>query len=129
VALAQQVDELRYKNKSDPRALDATHAEIHSGVLQVADVMCHTFGSGHEALQFQSYSSPIETVKLQGSLTMKGIDWEKIAQPHTPFQQYASRRSVVYGTKGGSIVQITDRGSSLLSLARRYGRLFSATRR
>ena len=30
------------------------------------------------------------------------IDWEKIAQSHTPFQQYASRRSVVYGTKGGS---------------------------
>lgn len=33
---------------------------------------------------------------------MKGIDWEKIAQPYTPFQQYPSRRSVVYGTKGGS---------------------------
>ena len=33
---------------------------------------------------------------------MKSIDWEKIAQPYTPFQQYASRRSVVYGTKGAS---------------------------
>jgi len=33
--------------------------------------------------------------------TTKSIDWEKIAQPYTPFQQYASRRSVVYGTKGG----------------------------
>ena len=33
---------------------------------------------------------------------MKAIDWEKIAQPYTPFQQYASRRSVVYATKGKS---------------------------
>jgi len=33
---------------------------------------------------------------------MGGIDWEKIARPYTPFQQYASRRSVVYGTKGES---------------------------
>lgn len=32
--------------------------------------------------------------------TMKSIDWEKITQPYTSFQQYASRRSVVYGTKG-----------------------------
>ncbi|KAF9783460.1 gamma-glutamyltranspeptidase [Thelephora terrestris] len=31
---------------------------------------------------------------------MKGIDWKRITQPSTPFQQYASRRSVVYGTKG-----------------------------
>jgi hypothetical protein len=36
--------------------------------------------------------------------TMKGIDWEKIAHPYTPFQKFASRRSVVYGTKGRSSV-------------------------
>ncbi|KAF9787192.1 gamma-glutamyltranspeptidase [Thelephora terrestris] len=34
------------------------------------------------------------------SPAVKGIDWEKIAQPRTPFQQYSGRRSVVYGTKG-----------------------------
>ena len=33
---------------------------------------------------------------------MKSIDWEKITQPYVPFRQYPSRRSVVYGTKGGS---------------------------
>ena len=32
----------------------------------------------------------------------KSIDWEKITQPYVSFQQYQSRRSVVYGTKGGS---------------------------
>ena len=31
----------------------------------------------------------------------KGINWEKITQPYVSFQQYPSRRSVVYGTKGG----------------------------
>jgi hypothetical protein len=60
---------------------------------------------------FQTYNPQAEITKRhhndgqgsgRSSPTVKGIDWEKIVQPYTPFQQYASRRSVVYGTKGGS---------------------------
>lgn len=29
-----------------------------------------------------------------------GIDWAKVANPEPVFQRFASRRSVVYGTKG-----------------------------
>ena len=38
----------------------------------------------------------------ENTSTTKSIGWEKITQPYVSFQQYPSRRSVVYGTKGGS---------------------------
>ena len=56
VALAQQVDRLRDKNKSDFRALDAARRKIRSEILQEADVICGTLsGSGHEGLQLEQF--------------------------------------------------------------------------
>lgn len=56
MALTQQVDRLRDKNKSDSRALDAARRKIRSEVLQEADVICSTLsGSGHEGLQLEQF--------------------------------------------------------------------------
>ena len=56
MALTQQVNRLRDKNKSDSRALDAARRKIRSEILQDADVICGTLsGSGHEALQLEQF--------------------------------------------------------------------------
>lgn len=56
MALTQQVNRLRDKNKSDSRALDAARRKIRSEILQEADVICGTLsGSGHEALQLEQF--------------------------------------------------------------------------
>lgn len=56
MALTQQVDRLRDKNKSDSRALDAARRKIRSEILQEADVICGTLsGSGHEGLQLEQF--------------------------------------------------------------------------
>lgn len=56
VALAQQVDKLRDKNKSAFRALDAARRKIRSEILQDAEVICGTLsGSGHEGLQLEQF--------------------------------------------------------------------------
>lgn len=56
MALTQQVDKLRDKNKSDSRALDAARRKIRSEILQEADVICGTLsGSGHDGLQLEQF--------------------------------------------------------------------------
>jgi len=56
MALTQQVNRLRDKNKSDSRTLDAARRKIRSEILQDADVICGTLsGSGHEALQLEQF--------------------------------------------------------------------------
>ena len=56
MALTQQVNRLRDKNKSDSRALDAARRKIRSEILQDADVICGTLsGSGHEGLQLEQF--------------------------------------------------------------------------
>ena len=56
MALTQQVNRLRDKNKSDNRALDAARRKIRSEILQEADVICGTLsGSGHDGLQLEQF--------------------------------------------------------------------------
>ena len=56
MALTQQVNRLRDKNKSDSRALDAARRKIRSEILQGADVICGTLSdSGREALQLERF--------------------------------------------------------------------------
>lgn len=56
MALTQQVNKLRDKNKSDSRALDAARRKVRSEILQEADVICGTLsGSGHESLQLEQF--------------------------------------------------------------------------
>lgn len=56
MALAQQIDRLRDKNKSDFRALDAARRRIRLEILQEAEVICSTLsGSGHEGLQLEQF--------------------------------------------------------------------------
>lgn len=56
MALSQQVNKLRDKNKSDSRALDAARRKVRSEILQEADVICSTLsGSGHEGLRLEQF--------------------------------------------------------------------------
>lgn len=52
MALTQQFDRLKDKQKSDNRTLDAVKRRIRIEVLQEADVICATLaGSGHESIE------------------------------------------------------------------------------
>lgn len=52
MALTQQFDRLKDKQKSDSRTLDATRRKLRVEVLQEADVICSTLsGAGHEILE------------------------------------------------------------------------------
>ena len=52
MALSQQFDRLKDKQKSDNRTLDAVRRRFRFEVLQEADVICATLaGSGHESIE------------------------------------------------------------------------------
>lgn len=52
MALTQQFDRLKDKQKSDNRTLDATRRRMRFEILQEADVICATLaGSGHESIE------------------------------------------------------------------------------
>jgi senataxin len=56
MALTQQFDRLKDKQKSDFRTLDASRRKCRMEILQEADVICGTLsGSGHEALQLEQF--------------------------------------------------------------------------
>lgn len=56
MALTQQFDRLKDKQKSDYRTLDAVRRKCRKEILQEADVICGTLsGTGHEALQLEEF--------------------------------------------------------------------------
>lgn len=78
LALTQQMDKLKDKQRDSWRTLDGTRRRFRSEVLQEADVICSTLsGSGHELLeQFNSFDMVIideaaQSIELSSLIPLK----------------------------------------------------------